>query len=91
MDASPYKFDSKNSRLVVNKEQPTLVFAATGALFLFSLSWYNRRFFRIDQNAMNMAAFTVASMPASYSISNFFLNDAETEAALMNNAKETQL
>ena len=91
MDPCPYKFDEKNPRLVINKDQPQLVYAATGAIFLLSLRWYNRRYFRIDQNVMNMVAFTGVSVPASYSIANFAFNDAETEAALMNNARELQM
>ena len=91
MDPCPFKFDAKNPRLVVVKQRPGLVESATAVIFLGSLAWYNKRFFRIDQNSMNMAAFTVASIPASYAYANFFFNDAETEAACMNNAKELQL
>ena len=88
MDANPYKFDSKNPRLVVNKETSGLVYAAAGTLFLASLAFYNKRVFRIDQNVANFAAFTVASVPASYAYANFALNDAETEAAALNNERE---
>ena len=91
MDPCPYKFDKGNPRLVINKEQPATVYAAAGAIFLMSLRWYNRRYFRIDQNVANMAAFTLASVPASFSIANFALNDAETEAALLNNSRELQM
>ena len=59
-------------------------------LFLGSLAWYNKRFFRVDQNAMNFAAFTVASVPASFAYANFFLNDAVTEAGCINNEREMQ-
>ena len=90
MDPCPYKFDAKNPRLVLNREQPGMVYAAAGLIFLGSLSWYNKRFFRIDQNAANMLAFTVASIPASYSYANFIFNDAETEAAVINNQREQQ-
>ena len=91
MDPSPYKFDSKNSRLVADKQRPSLVYSAAGVIFLGSLAWYNKRFFRVDQNAMNMVAFTFASVPASYAYANFFINDAETEAACINNDRELQL
>ena len=37
---------------------------------------------------MNMVAFTFASAPASYAYANFFFNNAETEAACLNNDKE---
>ena len=90
MDPCPYKFDSKNPRLVSDAQRPGMVYAAAGALFLYSVSWYNKRFFRIDQNAMNMVAFTIASIPASYSYANYFFNSAETEAACINNAREQQ-
>ena len=91
MDPCPYKFDAKNPRLVADRQRPGLVYTAAGGIFLASLAWYNKRFFRIDQNAMNMVAFTVASVPASYSYANFFLNDAETEAACINNDREMQI
>ena len=91
MEPCPFKFDAKNPRLVLDKERPSLVYTATAALFLGSLAWYNKKFFRIDQNAMNLVAFTVASLPASYSYANFALSDAETEAACINNDRELQL
>ena len=91
MDPCPYKFDAKNPRLVIDRQRPGLVYTASAVIFLGSLSWYNKRFFRIDHNAMNMVAFTFASAPASYAYANFFFNDAETEAACLNNDKELQL
>ena len=91
MDPNPFKFDEKNPRLVVGKERSNLVYTAAGLIFLGSLSWYNKRYFRVDQNAMNMVAFTVASIPTSYAYANFFLSDAETEAACINNDRELQL
>ena len=48
MDPCPFKFDAKNPRLVLEKERPGMVYAAAGLIFLGSLSWYNKRFFRID-------------------------------------------
>ena len=91
MEKSPFTFDEKNPRLVKDAATPGLVYSAAGVLFLASVSMYNRRFFRVDQNVANMLAFTVASAPASYSISNFIFNDAETEAACINNARELQM
>ena len=67
-----------------------MVYTAAGVLFLGSIMWYNKRYFRIDKNAANFAAFTIASMPASYAYSNFALNDPLTEAATMNNERELQ-
>ena len=91
MDPSPYKFDSKNPRLVADASRNNIVYTAAGAIFLGSMMWYNKRYFRVDQNAANFAAFTVASLPASYAYSNFFLSSAESEAACINNERELQL
>ena len=91
MDPNPYKFDTKNPRLVVDKERSSMIQYAAGALFIASIAWYQKRYYRIDQNVANMAAFTIASAPASFAYSNFMLNDAETEAACINNERELQL
>ena len=88
MQANPFEFDKSNPRLVTNKQTSSMVYGAAGLLFLFSVSMYNKRFFRIDQNAANMLAFTIASAPASFVYANFLFNDSETEAAVMNNARE---
>ena len=90
MSSSPFKFDEKNPRLVLDRQRPGMVYTASALLFLGSVAWYNKRYFRIDQNAVNFLAFTVASVPASYAYSNFLLNDAETEAACINNDRELQ-
>lgn len=90
MDPSPYKFEEKNPRLVSNVQDTSMVNMAAGALFLGSLMWYNKRYFRLDSNALNLAGFTLASLPASYVYANFALNSAENEAALANNARELQ-
>ena len=91
MDPCPYKFDAKNPRLVIDRQRPGIVYSAAGLLFLGSVAWYNKRFFRIDQNAMNFAAFTIAAVPASFAYANFALNDAVTEAAVINNEREMQM
>ena len=88
MEKNPYKFDAKNPRLVADMQRPSLVYTAAGVLFLGSLAWYNKRYFRIDQNAANFAAFTIGSVPASFAYANFALNDPETEAACINNDRE---
>ena len=49
---------------------------------------YNRRFLRVDGNAVAAGAFAVAALPAAYAYSRFFLSSAEEEAALLNNATE---
>ena len=90
MDPSPYSFDPKNPRLVMDKQRPSLIYTAAGVIFMGSLAWYNKRYFRVDQNAANMVAFTIASVPASFAYANFFVNDAETEAACINNDRELQ-
>ena len=90
MDKNPFKFSDANPRLVVEKQRSSLVYSASALIFMGSLAWYNKRYFRIDQNAVNFMAFTIASMPASYSYASFFLSDAETEAACINNDRELQ-
>ena len=62
---------------------------ATGAIFLLSLRAYNRKYFRLDNNLMNMLGFTAISAPCAYTYANFFFNSAENEAALINNQRES--
>ena len=88
MDDKPYVFDSANPRLVTNVSKNNTVYYAAAAIWLFSLRAYHRRIFRIDQNSLNLAGFTVASALASYSYANFFLDSAVNEAGLINNEKE---
>ena len=64
------------------------VFLGTTLLYAFSLHKYNRGFFRIDGNSKNAAIFALCSLPVSYAYAKFFLDDANNEAALRNNAKE---
>ena len=40
MDPNPYKFDTKNPRLVVDKERSNMIYAAAGTIFIASLAWY---------------------------------------------------
>lgn len=88
MEKSPYTFADSNPRLVANLEQPSSVYPAAGLIFAASLFWYNKRYFRKDQNFMNMLGFGVASVPASYVYANYFLNDEVKEAGLINNERE---
>lgn len=90
MEKNPFTFSETNKRMVVNNERSSTVYYAAGAIFLASLSFYNRRFFRIDGNVLNMVAFAVASVPASYSYANFALGSVETEAGLINNLQESK-
>ena len=90
MEKNPFSFDEKNPRLVLNRERSGFIYAAAGLLWVGSMAWYNKRYFRIDQNAMNMLAFTAASVPASFAYANFVLSDPETEAACINNDRELQ-
>jgi hypothetical protein len=88
MQTNPFKFDSNNPRLVANAERSQNVILGTAVIFLASLQFYNRRFFRKDGNLLNMLAFTAASVPAAYSYSSFAFSTPETEAALLNNQNE---
>mmetsp|Transcript_15598 Transcript_15598/g.10966 ORF Transcript_15598/g.10966 Transcript_15598/m.10966 type:complete len:92 (+) Transcript_15598:30-305(+) len=90
MEDNPYSFDAKNPRLVLNAERSQNVYYGAAALFFCSLHLYNRKFFRVDGNFINMLMFTGASVPASYGYANFFLGSEFTEAAIMNNEKERQ-
>ena len=90
---SPYTFDSSNHRKVLEVNGvaavPTnKVYIGTGAIYFASLYMYTRKFLRIDGNAVTAAAFAAFSLPAAYAYARFFLSDAETEAALLNNSKE---
>ena len=85
---NPYTFSADNHRLVTNIKPAHNVYLGTGALYLFSLYRYNRRFLRVGGDGVAAAAFAAFSLPASYSYARFFLDSAENEAAVMNNAKE---
>ena len=89
MEKNPYTFSESNPRLAVsNCDRSGNVMLAAAAFFLGSVHLYNRRFFRVDGNAINMLAFTAASLPASYSYANFLFSNAEVEAAIKNNERE---
>ena len=90
MDDKPYKFDSSNPRLVTNVERPASLYYLTGAIFVGSLYLYNRRTFRIDQNAINFLLFSVGSGFASYQWASTFLSSPINEAGLINNERELQ-
>ena len=90
---SPYRFDSKNSRKVlevngVEAVANNKVYIGTSAIYLMSLYMYSRKFLRVDGNVVTAAAFAGASLPAAYAYARFFLSDPETEAALLNNSRE---
>jgi len=85
---NPYKFDPKNHRVVANIKTTNNVAMGTGALYVASLYLYSRKFLRVDGNGVAAGAFAAASLPAAYAYARFFLSDAETEAGVMNNARE---
>ena len=85
---NPYTFSATNHRQVTNVKPPHNVFLGTGALYVFSLYAYNRRFLRVGGDGVAAAAFAAFSLPAAYSYARFFLDSAENEAATLNNAKE---
>lgn len=89
MEKNPYTFSTANPRLATsNCERSGNVMLGAGLLFAASLHLYNRRFFRIDGNAVNFLAFAGASLPASFAYSNFFLSSAVVEAGAKNNERE---
>ena len=85
---NPYTFCTTNPRVVTNIQAPGKVYLGTGALYLFSLHAYNRKFLRIGGDGVAAAAFAAAALPAAYAYAKFFLDSAENEAAVMNNARE---
>ena len=90
MEPNPYTFSQTNPRLALNIERPSTVTYGAAAVFLFSLHLYNRRFFRKDANAINFLGFAIASIPASYAYSSFFLSNAVIEAGIVNNERESK-
>mmetsp|Transcript_24229 Transcript_24229/g.33025 ORF Transcript_24229/g.33025 Transcript_24229/m.33025 type:complete len:91 (+) Transcript_24229:20-292(+) len=88
MEKNPFQFDARNPRLVLNVDRSMNVYYGAAALFVGALHMYNRKFFRVDGNFVNMLMFTGLAAPASYGYSNFFLGSELTEAALLNNEKE---
>lgn len=90
MEPNPYKFNETNPRIVLDAVRPNNVYYGAAVIFVASMTFYNRRFFRKDGNALNAVAFTLASAPASYSYANFFLCSAEVEAGMLNNENESK-
>ena len=88
MDKSPFTYDTDRPRTVLECERPAHVYAVAGVLFAGSVMMYNRRFFRVDNNLVNMAGFTLASIPASYSYASYFFSSANVEAGMINNQQE---
>ena len=88
-EKSPYTFDVANPRWVTNVENTNKVYAVAGLMFVYGMSCYQRRYFRVDGNLINFMAFTGLAAPTSYAYANFFLNSAENEAAVINNQRES--
>ncbi len=89
MDESPFEYCSNNRRIVTNMEKDSnKVLLGAAAMFLYSLSWYNRRRFRVDQDVLKYTFFGIGSSFASYSWSNFIFSSADIEAATINNERE---
>ena len=90
MEKNPFTFDKTNPRMVVGMEKSPMVYTAAGVIFVASLAWYQKRYFRIDQNAANFLGFTLASIPASMAYANVALSSGCIEAAAINNERENQ-
>ena len=84
---NPFKFeDKKNSRVVTNNTIDwNKIYGASALLWVSSMAMYQRKFFRVNNNAVYLLAFTAFSLPASYGYAKFMMASAENEAALMNN------
>ena len=86
---NPYRFSATNPRLVANvNDTSTKVWGCTALLYGYSLFAYNRRFLRVDGNAVAAASFAFLSLPAAYAYARFFFSPAVNEAAQRNNAQE---
>ena len=88
MEKSPFKYDPERPRTVLECERPSKVYAAAGLIFAGSVMFYNKRFFRVDNNLVNFAGFTLASVPVSYSYASYFFSSANIEAGMINNQQE---
>ena len=90
MEGKPYLFENPSNRRIVTNIQPnwSKVYAGAGAIYLLSLQWYSRKFFRVNGNGVYLMAFAAFSLPAAYSYSKFLLSTPEEEAAYLNNQKE---
>eukprot|EP00344_Euplotes_crassus_P012125 CAMPEP_0197000688 /NCGR_PEP_ID=MMETSP1380-20130617/5564_1 /TAXON_ID=5936 /ORGANISM="Euplotes crassus, Strain CT5" /LENGTH=75 /DNA_ID=CAMNT_0042418067 /DNA_START=66 /DNA_END=293 /DNA_ORIENTATION=+ len=71
----------------MHKDTPKIM-VGTAAIFLLSLSLYNRRRFRVDQDVLKFTFFGIASSFSAYSWANFIFSSADVEAAVMNNERE---
>ena len=90
MEKNPYKFSESNPSMVEDAHRDNKVYYGAAAVFLFSLNVYNRKFFRKDGNMLNMMAFAAASVPAAYAYSDLVFGSSVTEAALINNERESK-
>ena len=90
MDDKPYKFDTANPRVVTNVQEPSNLYALAGGIFVASLYLYNRRTFRMDQNALNFVLFSGASAFASLQWARAILDSPINQAGLINNQNELQ-
>ena len=90
MDDKPYKFDTANPRIVTNVQEPSNLYFLAGGIFVASLYLYNRRTFRMDQNALNFLLFSGASAFASVQWAKTILDSPINQAGLINNQKELQ-
>ena len=91
MEEKPYKFDSKNPRLVTNIKQDEKIPYYAGLFFLASMQLYRRKVYRLNGNIINFAFFTGASVWCSYAYANYFFSSPIIEAGIMNNEREALL
>ena len=89
MEANPYTFDEKNSRVVTNANRSDKLLPAFAMIYLGSMWWYNKQRFRIDQNALNLAGFTIGAVPASWVFAQQAVGCMNVEAGRLNNQRES--
>ena len=91
MSENVFQFSKHNPRVVTNMhKKQELIFVSTAAIFLYSMSWYSRRRFRVDKDIMKFTFFGLGSALSAYSWSEFLLSSSDIEAARRNNESESR-
>jgi hypothetical protein len=87
-EEDPFKYDSKNKRIVTNTPDESKILIASAAIFGASLFFYHKKRFAMHGDLMKFARFGLLSVGASYGWGRFIFSDANLDAAIENNKKE---
>ena len=87
---NPFKFENPNKpRLVTNHTMDwNKLYGMSTGLWALSVSMYIKNFFRVNNNAVYLMAFTAMSAPASYGYVKYAMSSSLSEAAYLNNREE---